>query len=149
MIFIPVLLVLVGIFLTYLCRKELALAWASRHWPRTTGQICGSIVHEGIGLGMTTDGTMAPADSHFREIELVFTYLVSGQRYESSRFSFSARGWQENTHYYEEGEEVTVYYCPKVPSIAVLQPGMPLGLLAGPGLVALGLGIVIYALCRM
>jgi hypothetical protein len=147
MIFGAAFLISIGVFLAYLCRKELILAWASRRWPHTTGQVSGSVVHEGITQGMTADGTLAPMDKHFREIDLVFSYSVAGQSYQSSRFSFSAMGWQENTRYYNEGDEVTVYYCPATPSIAVLQPGLKPGLLAGPVLVALGLVFLVYGLC--
>ena len=147
MIFVAAILIPIGVFLTHLCRKELVLSWASRRWPHTTGRVSGRIVSEGIVQGISTDGTFAPAERPFREVDLVFTYSVAGQTYQSSRFSFSAIGWQENTHYYDDGDEVTVYYSPVNPTVAVLRPGLDVSLLAGPSLVALGWGFIVYGFC--
>ncbi|MGA2555133.1 MAG: DUF3592 domain-containing protein [Verrucomicrobiota bacterium] len=138
----------IGVFLTYLCRKELVLSWSSHRWPHTIGQISGRNVFTGIYRDMANDGTFAPVDRPFRDVDLVFTYSVAGQSYQSSRFSFASIGWQENTQYYDTGDEVTVYYCPTDPSIAVLQRGPNLSLLAGPTVVALGLGLLVYGLCQ-
>ena len=142
-------IVLLGGLLAYFCRKELALAWQSRGWPQAIGHISGRVVHEGVGLGTSTDGTMAPMEQRFREIDLLYSYPVAGQTYESSRLSFSAGGWWENTKYYDEGDEVAVYYCPSDPSIAVLQPGFTPTLLTGPFIFALGLGAFAYGLCTL
>ncbi len=147
MIFIAVSLILTGAFLAYLCRNELILQWGCGRWPQTTGQISGSVVEEGIFQGLATDGTFAPVDRSFREIQWVFTYSVDGCTYQSSRFSFDATGWQANTRNFEEGDQVTVYYCPTDPAIAVLQSGMNPGLLTGPILVVVGLGFLGYWLC--
>ncbi len=143
------IIILIGAWLAYLCRKELVLAWQSRHWPQTIGQITGSIVHEGVGLGMTTDGTMAPKEQPFRELDTVYTYSVAGQHYQSSRLNFSAGGWWENTHYYEVGDQVTVYYCPSNPWLAVLRPGFTPSLLTAPFILLLGMVSFVYGLCKL
>jgi hypothetical protein len=148
MIFIGLLLIGIGAWLTYLCRQELALAWQSRRWPQTVGYICDAVVHEGVGAGLTADGTFAPEEKPFRELDLVFGYTVAGQTYRSSRFSFSAMGWRENTRYLDAGAEVTVHYCPSDPSIAVLRPGLNPGLLTGPILLFFGFGFLLYGLCK-
>jgi hypothetical protein len=51
------------------------------------------------------------------------------------------------THYYDEGDDVTVYYSPANPTVAVLRPGLNASLLVGPTLVALGLGFIVYGFC--
>ena len=149
MIFIGACLIPIGALLAYLCRKELALEWSCGRWPKTAGFIAGSVAKEGITQGLTADGTFAPVDRYWREIQWVFKYSVEGRTYESSRFNFSADGWQQNTHNFEEGEPVTVYYCPTDPAIGVLEPKLEPGLLLGPALVALGLGFLVYGLCRL
>ncbi len=147
MVIFAILVVTAGAGLTYACRKELVPAWQSRRWPTTLGNICGTVVHEGVRVGVTNDGTGAPTDQVFRVTDWVFTYGVAGQWYKSSRFSFSAEGWQENDQYLEEGAEVKVYYCPSDPAVAVLRPGPSPGLLTGPAILVLGLALLVYALC--
>ena len=147
MIFLGILVIAIGTWLTYACRKDLVPAWKSRHWPTAAGNICGSVVHEGVGAGVTNDGTCAPTEQAFRVTDWIFSYRVAGQWYKSSRYSFSAGGWQENDRYLEEGAEVKVHYCPSDPSIAVLRPGLNPALLTGPTILALGLAFLAFALC--
>jgi hypothetical protein len=135
---------LTGVLLVVLARREITLAWQSRRWPHTTGRICDILVREGVAPGMTTDGTGAPTLGTFREVELMFSYPVSGRWYQSSRYSFAASGWQANTQRYDEGDEVTVYYCPSDPSMSVLRPGLIGGLWGGPFFLAVGVAVLAY-----
>lgn len=139
----------IGAWLVYACRKELVLAFRSRRWPSTTGHISGTEVREGIGLGMTNDGTFAPTETSFRVSDWVFIYTVAGREYRSSRFSFSAQGWDENDRYLEDGAEVKVYYSPSDPSVSVLRPGLDAALMSGPIVSMFRLGFLVYGLCRL
>lgn len=136
-----------GIILLCLSRTELRLGWASRRWPQTTGRICGSIVHQGMNQEISNDGTMAPVNRRFKEIDFVYRYAVMNQTYESSQFDFSAMGWHDSTHYVDD--EVAVYYCPTDPSVAVLRPGVHVTLLIGPLFTFLGIGILAYGICHL
>ena len=95
---------------------------------------------------MTTDGTYAPKDTPFREVDWIMHYSVGGKSFASSRFSFTSTGWRGNTRYLEEGAEIEVYYCPTDPSVAVARPGLRPNLLLGPLLLLLGLGFLFHEL---
>ena len=100
-----------------------------------------------MNQGISNDGTMAPVNRRFKEIDFVYRYSVMSQTYESSQFDFSAVGWHGSTHYVDD--EVAVYYCPTDPSIAVLRPGVHVTLLIGPLFTVLGIGILAYGICRL
>ena len=81
---------------------------------------------------------MAPTDLPFRCVEKSYVYTVSGRSYESWRYSFALSGWQANDQPLDEGDAVTVRYCPSEPSLSVLRPGLSGNLWAGPLFLALG-----------
>jgi hypothetical protein len=144
MILFGILQLALGTVLTIVCRHEIVGGLASYRWPRTTGKISNSTIHEGVSLGTTTDGTMSPTNRHYREIGYVYEYYVSGKCYQSSRFDFSAVGWTDSTHYIND--EVIVYYCPKDPSVSVLRAGISLEIAVWPLLSASGLVFILASL---
>lgn len=139
-------MILVGGFLTYSCRENLRWSWASRNWPHTRGRVAGSKVYEGIMRGVGTDGTCAPRDQRFRQVDRVVEFSVGGQQYDTSRFSFFTTGWGTNDRYLEEGDKVEVYYNPADPAMAVIRPGLGVNLLIGPALFCGGLCLLLYQL---
>lgn len=138
--------IVIGTWLTYVCRRELALAWQSLRWPVTEGRITGTTVHDGVTMGLATDGTNAPTMQDFRMTEWIYSYEVAGQSYSSSRYSFSVAGWRENERYLEEGDEVRVYYCASDPTVAVLRRGPNAGLMTGPAVLVFGIIVLLVGM---
>ncbi len=139
--------IIVGLGMTYFCRVELRLGWASRRWPRTSGRICDSILFEGVSLDTTTDGTMAPTTRRFKNFDYVYEYSVRDQTYRASTFDFSPFNWGDGTHFIDD--QVTVFYCPDSPATAVLRPGVNVSMLIGPLFTLCGMGILIYGLSQL
>jgi hypothetical protein len=135
---------LFGFIVTYLARRELLLAWSSLRWPSVTGHVLEKRTKQGLCVGFTTDGTGAPTTRRWKELEIVYAYTVAGENYSSTQIDFSGFGLAGNTHYYEDNEPVTVFYCPGDPSIAVLRPGFRLTMLFGPGLILSGICLGFY-----
>jgi hypothetical protein len=131
-----------GVWIIVIERRDLALAWQSRRWPSVIGRITDKRFHRGEFLGMTNDGTGAPVVGKWLEVELVYSYQVAGTEYSSTRFDFSGYGRRFSSRYYEDDEEVPVYYCPSNPSNAVLHPGLHDTLFVGPLLILGGLGFL-------
>lgn len=144
MILFEILLLATGSILTIVCRTEILRGVASYRWPKTMGTICASTVHEGIASGTTTDGTMSPTNTHYREIGYVYEYHVSGRCYHSSQFDFSAAGWSDSTHYV--GDVVTVFYCQSDPAISVLRAGISLEIVVWPLLAVIGFVFLLASL---
>ena len=142
--FIPIIVIFGGVWITVVAWRDLVLSWQSREWPFVIGCVTEKRILEGICTGITNTGTGAPITRRWKELELVYAYRVNDVDYSSTRFDFSGYGLRLNTHYYEDNEEVRVYYCPADPSIAVLQPGVRSNLLFGPMLVVTGLGCMAF-----
>ncbi len=104
----------------------------SRHWPSTPGVISASYVSVRSG-GKSRTGTIE------------YRYTVEGRTYTGSLLSFGKTLFEsESTTVarYPQGAQVDVFYDPKDPALAVLDPGAApgtgLALLAGIGLVGYG-----------
>ena len=136
---VAVLIILGGVWITIVGRHDLALAWQSRHWPHVRGRITAKHILEGLCAGISTDGTKAPTVLKWKELELEYSYEVSDIIYSSRRFDFSGYGLRLNTHYYEDDEEVVVYYLPQDPSVSVLHPGLRSNLVFGPLVIVAGI----------
>ena len=141
---VPICIFLAGAILTFVSRRNLQLGWASRDWPHSTGKVVGQQVHEGVVRRISTDGTYAPKDVPFRDVDWIIEYSVGGSSYTTSRFSFWSTGWNANTGYLDEGDEIEVYYSPDDPSVAVVRPGLSPNLILGPLLLAIGIGWILY-----
>jgi hypothetical protein len=140
-------LVVIGLYLALSNAGTWGAALASRGWSSTTGEVTTSdlfvVVNE---FGETQE----------YGARVVYTYLVDGRRHESNRVSFGRGPLRSEgditavVNRYPEGNQVRVYYDPRAPGEAVLEPGMTGrlfllmagaagGLLGGLGLAAAGL----------
>ena len=92
-------------------------AHAAENWPTTTGTIVSSEVKRNRSSETTTYGAA-----------VVYDYEVGGREYVQSRITFgdSSRGdpayAERIVRRYQPDREVTVYYDPEDPSLAVLEP---------------------------
>lgn len=111
--------ILVGAFMAVDAMMRLHWARASTGWPVTTGEIT---------LNELTETTAMDGSGTFR-LRVQFSYEVEGEPYEASTYTFGpqstanggrAKALQES---YSRTPTVPVYYNPKRPSQAVLQPG--------------------------
>jgi Protein of unknown function (DUF3592) len=91
----------------------------SAEWPTTSGTITFS--HIRFVRGRRFDGYLG---------EVQYRYRVGATDYLSSRLSFArdhlaaAEGWENALRPYPLGKAVTVYYDPRNPASAVLEPGL-------------------------
>ncbi len=100
-------------------------AFLSRRWPSTQGQIdqVEVVYHGGGGPGTTnpyTKGSYA--------VKVAYSYWIAGQAYHHHRRCFGDYGGSEQrankiAEYYRTTQQVTVYYHPQNPGVAVLEPG--------------------------
>lgn len=101
---------------------KLPMAIASVGWPTTEGVVVLSEVGEG-GSGQYTEGWWP---------RVSYRYSVNGREYTSDSVEVEDVGngntdrfaWQV-VQRYPAGKHVKVYYDPRDPSIAVLEPGIP------------------------
>lgn len=95
---------------------------ASTRWPVVKGEVIASELRK-TSLS-ATKGTLSP--------RIVYSYNVDGVEYQSERIkigsqeiSSSDRSWSERTlDKYPLGEKVMVFFNPKAPAKAILEPGM-------------------------
>jgi len=87
--------------------------WSSAQWPTAPGKMLYSQAHEGRNAGTT----------------MWYEYVVDGKRYVTGQYRTGGNGTpfdseaRDVAKRYPVGREVTVYYRPSDPSVAVLQPG--------------------------
>ena len=120
----------------------------TRRWPVTFGRV--------ITSGVTTEITedMPEEWSLPDQAKVVYEYEAEGKRYTADTLQIrgnmqtarSVRRERELLSRYPPGKSVLVYYDPAKPEEAVLQPGVPRGLLplttAGAVMFLVGLGII-------
>jgi Protein of unknown function (DUF3592) len=105
--------------LSCLALPQYIRAKKSRDWPTTSGQIISSSLQVRYFKGMK---------GYYAEIR--YRYRVGDTNYEGNQISFNrvhaavAEAWQPVVDAYLVGRDVNVYYDPKNPSIAVLEPGL-------------------------
>jgi hypothetical protein len=111
------------------------LARRSRDWPWVYGKIVGSR----LSIVARVRDTRFVAELRYR-------YTVDGREHEGERLNARPRIWGIAAEYardnYPRGRRVKVYYNPKNPAQALLEPGLTLYLVAqlalGPTLILLG-----------
>jgi hypothetical protein len=118
--------------------------WQSRRWPATSGTVLESWVRE-------CESTAASETTPTLLYEPVvrYTYAVNGQQRESRQIAFLVvRGSKEAAEKvvarYPEGATVPVYHHPRLPYLAVLEPGRWVGaflLSIFAGAVFFGIGV--------
>lgn len=101
---------------------KLPRAIASLNWPTAKGVVISSEVYEGC-CGEYSEGWWPRVSYH---------YSVNGRTYVSDRIEVEDVGSGNNSYFaertvqrYPQGEHVQVYYDPRNPAIAVLEPGIP------------------------
>ncbi len=115
-----------GLFAAYKVADELPQAMASTEWPTVEGTVTKAHIRK---------------SRKSRRLRMRYTYDVDGQTYESGKIAFMGRvlagNVAERRKRYSAGTEVTVYYNPDNPAIAVLEPGARTVSFLGAGVIAL------------
>jgi hypothetical protein len=122
--------------------RFLWLGYHSQNWPTTTGRIATCKIIRRRGNRGEPAGT----------VRLTLAYEVAGKSYVGGRIGYhGAEGGtlaeaESLARLFAEGTEVTVYYDPKNPRRAVLQPGtnpmLPMAMLIGAGFLAFGIALL-------
>lgn len=99
--------------------RRFSTAWSMRCWRRTEGRVVKAEMRR--GKEKTPDGCL------LYDPVLRYSYTVGGQTFEGSRFTHQAVGNAagRTTQYIArlaQGSEVPVYYHPRNPAEAVVQP---------------------------
>lgn len=96
---------------------------ASENWPTAEG----TVIQSEIKKSERTTGTGSSKRTEVRHIpQVAYTYTVDGQSYRSSRITFgaiNALNAGATVNRYPKGKSIEVFYDPKNPDEAVLQPG--------------------------
>ncbi|WP_339730958.1 DUF3592 domain-containing protein [uncultured Gimesia sp.] len=149
LLYLGVVFVIVGFVVTYLLGLPLIeQAKASQNWPTTKGVVLQSMVASPRSNNSSTSYTAVVS----------YSYQVQGQDYECGTVRFgieistSDRSLaQETVKKYPVDKPVVVYYDPKNPAAAVLEPGVfkatyffyRIGwLLMGPGILMAGIPLL-------
>jgi hypothetical protein len=102
--------------------------WQSRHWPATGGTVEESFVRE---CERTSESSINPTILY--EPVVRYRYEVNGEKKESRQIGFlgvrstSEAAAEKVIAKYPKEAKVTVYYHPKLPHLAVLEPGRWIG----------------------
>lgn len=107
---------------------------ASRNWPAVTGRI----QNVRVTWGLSNSQEAMPDREYYFEVQ--YAYEVDGQTYSGDRYSLgdgsNAAGRTYNSEdeaheaaaaAYTAGSDITVYYDPAAPEMAVIQPGASFG----------------------
>ncbi len=121
---------------------------SSRRWACTQGQIRGTAAPEGEPVHVPPDRILAWATTPV----LRYEYSVNGRRYVATQVNAtgfaSNRAARRAAARYPEGQAVAVWYEPRDPSRAVLEPGVTAGGVFW-GVVSITLlGLALLALAR-
>ncbi len=113
--------VVLGVLLALAEANRLRLAVQSRAWPGVPGQIAETAMRDQEKWSIGRNGWQ----------DVLYHYKVGGTYYVGTRISFSGfvMDWP-NPPSYEAGADVVVRHHPMNPKLAVLEPGVPLGLAA-------------------
>ena len=100
-------------------------AFASKEWPTTNGVV------DWAEVSVSERGR--DKDTYTYSVSAVYRYEIDGTGFVSDRICFCImmrssfyRGMPEGMKLYGAGQEVTVYYKPDDPQVAVLEPGADL-----------------------
>lgn len=127
------LVLIAGVVVVYTALAMIGLARASRRWPSSSGRIVRSEIRD---------------DRAF----IRYGYAVEGEEYEGSDVASgdrpyrTARSAARRLQRYPVGAPVTVYYDPRQPRIAILEPGLSLDVLYLPAVASL---LVLIALALL
>ena len=108
-----------GLLLLFIASKNYILGKLSNDWPKTEGKIIRS------GSGFIDTDTMQK--EYFLNIQ--YHYSVEGKDFTSCRISFkylsrrTKEAIQEILNRYPLGKKIDVYYNPRRPQMAILEPG--------------------------
>ena len=118
--------ILLPLFVTCSVVRLMILAHVSCTWPNTLGKVVLSSMRKRVKFRNTPD---SPA-IYFEPI-VHYQYKVGKETYIGNCVSFGSTRTISKQGRYKQGSSVSVFYNPKKPSIAVLQPGNPARLLPG------------------
>ena len=113
------LLLIAGVVVGFAASAMVALARASRRWPRTSGHVVRSEILE-------------------RQPLIRYQYQVEGEEFEGRDIAVgdwpfrTARSAARRVQRYPAGAQVTVYYDVRDPRVAMLEPGLSLDVLYLP-----------------
>jgi hypothetical protein len=117
MIYVVLILGVVFVIVSF---RQILLSWRCQKWKSTGGEIIKSETRLIKSQAHRSD------DSYYADI--IYSYEVYGECFESSRLSFKGRsssevGAKSLTSLYPKGKKIIVYYDPKNPKQAVLEQG--------------------------
>ncbi len=135
-----------GIFLMAWGGNELKRAYESRSWPNTPGTITSAYIQKSHHRSSEGHSTTSYTP------KVGYRYIVEGKIYTCDRIAFGGKSGGKRSKAkavvdeYPSGRQVTVYYNPRDPKIAVLKAGFSWGaiLVALAGVVFFGVGILCY-----
>ena len=111
----------IGLVLLFWGSRNVIRAYDSQHWPQTNGVIRSAT--------MSVNGGLARYHKTYYAAKIAYDYQVGGVAYSSTKVSFGDYGDDNPNHartilnYYPEGSQVSVFYKPNDPSVAVLETG--------------------------
>lgn len=114
-------LLAVALFLIWFFRHSVRRAAESSHWPNVEGSVIGA------SLGVTRQHRFRPL--------VEYAYRVGEKDYRCSRIQWgglvdlpSRSAAAKVVSHYRAGKQIKVYYNPRQPAVAVLQPGHAAGI---------------------
>lgn len=120
--------------------RGLYRALRSRRWLPTQGRILGAITV-----------TVRSPVGFFTSPMVAYEYTVDGETYQSQtidyRGSVRLRAAKQTVERYRWGRRVTVYYNPKDPTLAVLEPGATAGgvMRVVLSVLLVGVGLIVFS----
>lgn len=151
----PFIFIVVGLILVGFGVYNIYQANASEKWPTTTGEIVSSDVKRHAGEASKPNRRGGQSTTYSPDI--LFEYDIEGETYTSSKVAFGGVSFNDRADAqrivdnYPVGKQVTVYYNPKAPDIAVLEVGMSdtIWLLPIFGSIFAGIGLVLFFVFRL
>lgn len=151
-VFMGIVFITVGVLLAIWAGYAGVSSLKTNHWPTASGRIVASRIE--VKKGIKQPGTASKRHDYYSPA-IEYQYSVGGKEYTASKIeayfggktSYAAE-WQANQVLtkYPEGKNVLVFYDPKDPSRACIEPGVPWKLVLPMSLFALlsvGVGIAL------
>ena len=137
--------ILLGGLVSIAAAHSIVMGWSSRDWPQTGGEV--AIAYVRVIRSSTRNTTTYEAN-------VAYQYRVQGTDYASSNISYKSVEFEDGrkiVERYPEGKAVSVYYDPRRPQRAVLEPGIHwsgiLWMLMGLVFLIFGMGVLIIGFC--
>jgi hypothetical protein len=152
--FISILLGLGGATLVLLALNRYFNSQDVKNWPKAKGVITHSEVYRQEMRNSQTNTSQV-----YFGLRCFYDYKVEGNKYSGSNVYFGEKFWmhrdvkkvQAEAAKYPLGADVPIYYNPKNPKIAALEPGVREGAVEGQlilGVIIIVVGIVLFFVSR-